>query len=50
MAHQDVVPVNPATWDTWTQPPFDGVIDEDGWIWGRGTTDMKGTVRGVQRG
>jgi Gly-Xaa carboxypeptidase len=44
MAHQDVVPVNPSTWDTWTHPPFEGHLDENGWIWGRGTTDMKGTV------
>nr|XP_018266697.1 uncharacterized protein I303_00672 [Kwoniella dejecticola CBS 10117]OBR88855.1 hypothetical protein I303_00672 [Kwoniella dejecticola CBS 10117] len=44
MAHQDVVPVNPHTWNQWTYPPFSGHLDEQGWIWGRGTTDMKGTL------
>ncbi|WVF65616.1 hypothetical protein IAT40_000346 [Kwoniella sp. CBS 6097] len=44
MAHQDVVPVNPKTWGQWTHPPFSGHLDEDGWVWGRGTTDMKGTL------
>ncbi|OCF35501.1 hypothetical protein I316_02553 [Kwoniella heveanensis BCC8398] len=39
-----VVPVNPQTWSQWTHPPFDGHLDEDGWVWGRGTTDMKGTL------
>jgi len=36
--HVDVVP---AAQDGWTHPPYSGVI-EDGWIWGRGATDMKG--------
>ncbi|KAL7420324.1 hypothetical protein Q5752_005293 [Cryptotrichosporon argae] len=44
MAHQDVVPVNPGTIYQWTQPPFSGLMDSDGWIWGRGTTDMKSTL------
>ncbi|KAK4688939.1 Gly-Xaa carboxypeptidase, partial [Tremellales sp. Uapishka_1] len=44
MAHQDVVPVNPSTWKLWTHPPFDAYKDEDNWIWGRGTTDMKSTL------
>ena len=26
MAHQDVVPVDPATLDAWTHPPFSGAI------------------------
>lgn len=40
-SHLDVVPVE----DThkWTHPPFDGVIS-DGFVWGRGTSDMLGLV------
>src|SRR5512139_676659 len=37
MAHQDVVSADPTEW---THPPFDGVIAE-GFIWGRGTLDIK---------
>lgn len=47
MAHQDVVPVNPQTESDWTHPPFDAVLDDEGWVWGRGTTDMKSTVSGT---
>ncbi len=39
-AHQDVVPADPSTLDTWTYPPFSGEI-ADGFIWGRGTIDIK---------
>lgn len=39
-AHQDVVPVNPATIDQWTHPPFSGYFDGE-WIWGRGSSDDK---------
>ncbi|NPV56956.1 MAG: M20/M25/M40 family metallo-hydrolase [Anaerolineae bacterium] len=39
-AHQDVVPVDPASESAWTQPPFGGVI-ADGYVWGRGAMDMK---------
>ncbi len=39
--HTDVVPVgNPADW---THDPF-GAVVEDGWLYGRGTTDMKSGV------
>jgi succinyl-diaminopimelate desuccinylase len=36
--HLDVVP---ALADGWTHDPFSG-IQEDGFVWGRGSTDMKG--------
>ncbi|MEG2454305.1 MAG: M20/M25/M40 family metallo-hydrolase, partial [Clostridia bacterium] len=39
LAHQDVVPA-PA--DGWEVPPFSGEL-KDGFIYGRGTQDMKGT-------
>ncbi|MBR9826016.1 MAG: M20/M25/M40 family metallo-hydrolase [Alphaproteobacteria bacterium] len=41
LAHQDVVPVEPGTEDQWSYPPYDGEI-ADGFVWGRGTLDMKG--------
>ncbi len=40
VAHQDVVPADPDTLDEWTHPPFSGEISE-GFIWGRGTLDIK---------
>jgi len=36
-AHMDVCPAHS---DSWTHPPFDGHI-ADGFVWGRGTLDMK---------
>lgn len=44
LAHQDVVPApNPEAWE---HPPFGGVI-ADGFIWGRGTLDDKGSMIGI---
>ncbi|MEZ5937302.1 MAG: M20/M25/M40 family metallo-hydrolase [Hyphomonadaceae bacterium] len=43
MAHQDVVPVNPGTESDWEHGPFGGVVT-DGYIWGRGAMDDKGSV------
>ena len=43
MAHQDVVPIDPASADLWLQPPFAGAV-ADGYIWGRGTLDDKGAL------
>ncbi len=39
--HTDVVPVGDAT--AWTRPPFGAEI-KDGWLYGRGATDMKSGV------
>ncbi|KAI0367042.1 carboxypeptidase S [Pilatotrama ljubarskyi] len=39
-AHQDVVPVEPATADDWIHPPYSGFYDGE-WIWGRGSCDDK---------
>jgi len=39
-AHQDVVPADESTLEQWTHPPFSGEI-ADGFIWGRGTIDIK---------
>lgn len=42
-AHMDTVPVEPGTEAKWTHPPFAGAI-ADGYVWGRGTLDMKHAV------
>ena len=46
MAHQDVVPVNMGTVDDWEHPPFSGVV-ENGYVYGRGTLDDKGSMIGI---
>jgi len=43
LAHMDVVPVEPGTEDKWNYPPFAGRVAE-GFIWGRGSVDDKGSV------
>lgn len=45
MSHQDVVPVVEGTEDDWTYPAFSGAIAQ-GYIWGRGTLDIKNQVFG----
>jgi len=39
-AHMDVVPVDAETLGEWDRDPFSGEIS-DGYVWGRGTLDMK---------
>jgi carboxypeptidase PM20D1 len=41
LAHQDVVPADNA--ERWSRPPFEGRI-EDGFVWGRGAIDDKGSL------
>lgn len=41
--HVDVVP---ALEEGWERPPFSGAIEE-GYVWGRGTSDMKGGVAAI---
>ncbi|MFD1144035.1 M20 family peptidase [Larkinella insperata] len=43
MGHYDVVPVIQGTQQLWKRPPFAGLI-EDGFLYGRGTLDDKGSV------
>jgi carboxypeptidase PM20D1 len=42
-AHQDVVPVDEDTLAEWKYPPYEGKI-ADGYVWGRGTLDMKSVL------
>jgi carboxypeptidase PM20D1 len=46
MAHQDVVSAGGATLADWAYPPFEGCI-ADGFIWGRGTLDIKNQLIGI---
>lgn len=46
MSHLDVVPIAEGTEKDWNYPPFSGEIAE-GYIWGRGTQDIKVQVFGV---
>jgi carboxypeptidase PM20D1 len=43
MSHLDVVPVEPDTEESWTHPPFGGVV-ADGYVWGRGALDNKAST------
>jgi len=46
MAHQDVVPVAAETESQWSVPAFEGRI-ANGFIWGRGTIDDKGSLLAI---
>jgi carboxypeptidase PM20D1 len=46
MAHMDVVPVETDSEKSWTHPPFAGSI-ADGYIWGRGAMDDKGSLMAI---
>ena len=41
--HTDVVPPGPI--EEWKYPPFEGVVDDDSILHGRGAVDMKGDSR-----
>ena len=41
VGHLDVVPADP---QDWTHPPFDAVVDDTGYLFGRGAVDMKNEV------
>lgn len=43
MSHMDVVPIAPGTLQDWEEAPFSGKV-ADGFIWGRGTIDDKGSL------
>jgi len=41
VGHSDVVPADARDW---RHPPFSGLVDGDGYLWGRGAVDMKNEV------
>jgi acetylornithine deacetylase/succinyl-diaminopimelate desuccinylase-like protein len=41
VGHSDVVPADARDW---RHPPFGGLVDADGYLWGRGAVDMKNEV------
>jgi acetylornithine deacetylase/succinyl-diaminopimelate desuccinylase-like protein len=41
VGHLDVVPADARDW---SHPPFEAVVDDDGYLFGRGALDMKGEV------
>ena len=43
LAHMDVVGVESGTEQDWKYPPFSGIV-ADGYIWGRGSLDDKGSL------
>ncbi|CEL57390.1 Gly-Xaa carboxypeptidase [Rhizoctonia solani AG-1 IB] len=45
-AHQDVVPVEPNTVESWIHPPYSGYYDGT-WLWGRGSVDDKSGLVGI---
>lgn len=46
IAHQDVVPADEGEDSGWMHPPFSGEL-ADGFVWGRGTLDIKCGVIGI---
>lgn len=49
MAHQDVVPVEESSIHLWKADPFSGEL-KDGYVWGRGTEDDKGSLMALLEG
>lgn len=43
LAHYDVVPAEEKGDETWEEPPFSGLV-RGGYLWGRGTLDIKGQL------
>ena len=46
ISHLDVVPADESEAGGWTHPPFSGEVAE-GYVWGRGTLDIKSGVVGI---